>query len=155
MGLARTDAALVTSLFLGAMVLGRWLGSRLVRRWPTPPVLLGALGVCAAGFLIHWMSGAAWLSVAGLFVASLGVANLYPLTLALAVGTAPGQSDLASARASLASGTAIFSLPLLLGGLADRLGVGWAYGIVLLVMALAGLVMLAAQRCVGSAPAPV
>ena len=40
----------------------------------------------------------------------------------------------ASARSSLASGTAIVSLPLVLGRLADAVGIHAAYGVVLLLI---------------------
>jgi hypothetical protein len=41
----------------------------------------------------------------------------------------------ASARASLASGSAILALPLILGRLADAIGIRPAYGLVLFVLA--------------------
>lgn len=43
----------------------------------------------------------------GLFITGLGVANLYPLTLALAA--APGQTDKANARTQLLIGAAVES----------------------------------------------
>ena len=66
----------------------------------------------------------------GLFVAGIGVANLYPLIVALALGAAPGQSNEAGARLTFASGTAILAAPLLLGALADAAGIRLAYGVV-------------------------
>ena len=76
------------------------------------------------------------------FLAGLGVANHFPLSMGLAVGAAPGQSDTASARVVIASGTAILTLPLLLGGLADWIGLWWAYSIVLpLLLVAMGLVL--------------
>jgi hypothetical protein len=47
------------------------------------------------------------------------------------------QSNQASARASLAVGTALLSIPLLLGWLSDRLGIQNAYGIVIVLAVLA------------------
>ena len=69
-------------------------------------------------------------AVLGLFVAGIGVANLYPLIVALALGAAPGQSNEAGARLTFASGTAILAAPLLLGTLADAVGIRLAYGVV-------------------------
>jgi len=63
---------------------------------------------------------------------------LYPQILALAVGSSENQTNLASARASLASGLAILLLPLLLGGLADLTGLWYAYGIVVILVVLVG-----------------
>lgn len=139
-GLPRTGAATAVSLFLGAMLIGRLAGSRLALGGRgAPGMLLASLGVTGAGFAVFWLSPSPSLAVAGLFVTGLGVANLYPFSLSLAIGAAGEGAEAASARVSLAAGTAIFSAPLLLGWLADGLGIGGAYGIVpvLLVAALA------------------
>lgn len=145
-GLPRSGAALATSVFLGGLVVGRLAGSRLVRRIASRRLVLGALGVSLGGFLLFWLGGAPLPAVVGLALTGLGIANLYPLVLSLAVGAAPGQTDLASARASLASGVAILALPLLLGGLADLLSLRAAYGIVPLLLALAALLLSAGRR---------
>jgi fucose permease len=139
---AREQAALILSLFFLAMLLGRWLGTIIVR-WVAPRrLLLLTVVLCAAGFLLHWLSTSPSLSVIGLFVAGLGVANHFPLAMGLAVSTAPDQTDAASARVVIASGSAILTLPLLLGGLADWVGLWPAYGIVLpLLVIAAGLVL--------------
>ena len=115
-GLSTSAAATTVSLFLWGMVAGRIAGRQFARRMPTERLLLLALGVSAA--------------VLGLFVAGFGVANLFPLTVALALGAAPGQSNEASARLTFASGTAILAAPLLLGALADAVGIRLAYGVV-------------------------
>jgi len=64
----------------------------------------------------------------------LGVANLYPLILSLTIGATKGNTVQASARATLASGTAILTLPLVLGRLADAVDIRLAYGIVVLLL---------------------
>lgn len=74
------------------------------------------------------------LGLSGLFLTGLGVANLYPLILSLAIGAANGNTVQAGARATLASGTAILALPLALGRFADMLGIRAAYGIVVLLL---------------------
>ena len=89
-----------------------------------------SLGVAGAGFFVYWLVPVALLAVLGLFVAGIGVANLYPLTVALALGAAPGQSTEAGARLTFASGTAILAAPLLLGALADAASIRLAYGVV-------------------------
>ena len=134
----RANAALIMSLFLTAMMLGRWLGSWLSNRAQSEEIVLGSVGVCLAGFLLHWWVPVVTLSMIGLFLAGIGTANLYPQILALAVGSAENQTNLASARASLASGLAILLLPLLLGGLADLIGLWYAYGIVVILLTLVG-----------------
>ena len=88
------------------------------------------MAVAATGFFVYWLAPVALVAVLGLFVAGLGVANLYPLIVALALGAAPGQSNEAGARLTFASGTAILAAPLLLGALADAIGIRLAYGVV-------------------------
>lgn len=142
LGLSRENAALILSIFFLAMLVGRALGT-LILRWVSPrKLLLLTIGFCAVGFLLHWLAATPVLSVTGLFLAGLGVANHFPLSLGLAVGTAPDQADTASARAVIASGSAILTLPLLLGGLADWVGLWSAYGVVLPLLVVAtGLVV--------------
>lgn len=138
-GLPKANAAFVMSLFLGAMVLGRLIGSRISHYAQSEKIVLGSVGISFVGFLIHWWATPTLLTMSGLFLAGLGVANLYPQILALAVGAAPNQTDTASARASLASGSAILLLPLLLGGLADQIGLWYAYGLVMILLLFVGI----------------
>lgn len=135
-GLPRTTAAFSVSVFLAAMVVGRLGGSMVSRRFSSVQIILGSVLLSLIGFMAHWESHALLLSLFGLFLAGVGVANLYPQLLSLVVGSGGALIDLASARASLASGTAILSLPLLLGGLADFFGLGRAYGIVIALLVL-------------------
>jgi fucose permease len=148
-GLAQADAALAASLFLVAMLVGRIAGSRLLHRLPPKRLLFVSLAVTAVGFLIFWQMHAVAVVAVGLVVAGLGVANLYPTTLSLAVGAAPGQLDQAGARASLASGTAILALPLLLGRIADAVGITPAFGLVGVLTFAAALLLAAATRLTG------
>jgi fucose permease len=138
-GLVKANAALMMSLFLGAMVIGRLIGSRLSRSVRSETIILGSVSLCFGGFLLHWWATQLFFSVTGLFLAGLGVANLYPQILALAVGAAGPRTDAASARTSLASGMAILLLPLLLGGLADHVGLWEAYGLVAGLLFLIGV----------------
>ncbi len=132
--LPKANAAQAVSLFLGGMILGRLAGSRLVHRFSTQRVVIASILVAGIGFLMFWMTREASLGLAGLFITGLGVASLYPLILSLAIGTAPDNSIQASARATLASGTAILVLPLALGRLADLVGIRPAYGVVAILL---------------------
>jgi fucose permease len=156
-GLSKIDAATTMGVFFLAILIGRIAGSGLTRVMPSATLLLIALGVTLAGFPIFWLARIAVLNVAGLFIAGLGVGNLYPLTLTLAVGLAPRQSNTASARISLGVGLAILVAPLVLGWIADRLSLQYAYGIVVVfVMAAAVIVFInsraAAERGAVSCP---
>ncbi len=144
----KVDAAQAVSLFLGGMILGRLTGSRLVNRFSTPRVIIGSILLAAIGFLMFWGTMTVTLSLAGLFVTGLGVASLYPLILSLAIGTAPDNSIQASARATLASGTAILTLPLVLGRLADMVGIRPAYSVVVILLIGTFAIIVGAGRSV-------
>ncbi len=133
-GLAKADAAQAVSLFLAGMILGRLLASRLVMRLTPTQVVLGSAVVGGLGFVAYWLVPDVTVSLIGLFLVGLGTAGLYPLTMSLAIGAAGPRVVQASARATLASGVAISVLPLVLGRIADSLGIFTAYGIVALLL---------------------
>jgi sugar-phosphatase len=130
-GLSRAGAATAMSVFVGAMFAGRAIGSRLARGRDTSALLRWMLAVSAAGFLLYWIAPALELRLAGLFVTGIGVANLYPLGLALALAVAVDASDAASTRAFIASGIAILVGPLALAAIGEAVGVGPGHGVVL------------------------
>ena len=138
-GLEPAGAATALSVFFVAMLAGRLVGSRLARRLPGPTLLAVTLGVALAGFPLFWLSGVPALSLLGLFVAGLGIGCVYPLAISVGVAAVPGRADAATARFSLAGGSAILLAPFVLGAFADRIGIEGAYGIVvpLLLAALA------------------
>lgn len=131
------SAAALVSVFLVGMVVGRVAGSWLARRFKAHAMLLPALAVTAVGFPMYWLIGITPVRLAGLFLTGIGISTLYPLALAEALGTAPGRSASASARATLASATAIGIAPLLLGGLADHVGINAAHATVGVLILLA------------------
>lgn len=133
-GLVKADAARAVSLFLAAMIVGRILGSRLVQRFSTRVVVTVSIIIASIGFVLFWRSQSPWTGLTGLFIAGLGIASLYPLILSLAINAAGENTVQAGARATLASGTAILALPLLLGRLADAVGIRPAYGIVVVLL---------------------
>jgi fucose permease len=138
LGMVKANAAQAVSLFLGAMIVGRLAVSRLVQRFPSRALVTLSILLAMAGFLVYWTTTSAVVGMAGLFLTGLGVAGLYPLILSMAIAAAGGNTVQAGARATLASGTAILALPLVLGRLADVVGIRPAYGVVavLLVTAL-------------------
>jgi fucose permease len=142
-GFDRGVAAALMSAFLVAMIVGRVVGSRLVRARTSSGLLARCIALALGGFLLFWLAPWAPLAVGGLALTGLGVANLYPLSLAAAVATAPDNVDAASARVALSSGIALFVAPLTVGGLADQVGIRTAYGIVpaLLGVALLGTLL--------------
>lgn len=141
-GLSRIDAALGFSAFPAAMLIGRIAGSRLTRLWSSLTLLLSCLAITLIGFPVFWLARLATFNIIGLFITGLGIANLFPLTLSIAVGLAADQSNKASARVSLGVGTALLTAPLLLGWLADRVNLQSAYGIVIVLMVAACVIVL-------------
>ena len=146
LGLIKADAAQAVSLFLAAMIVGRIIGSRLVQRFSTGSVVSISILIAGLGFLLFWRSQTAFLGLSGLFLTGLGVANLYPLILSLAISAANGNTDQAGARATLASGTAILALPLALGRFADAVGIRLAFGVVLLLLISVLLISLVSRN---------
>jgi len=146
LGMLKVDAAQAVSLFLGAMIIGRWGGSRLVQRFRPRQIVIASVLVAAAGFSLYWLGVTPIMGLIGLFICGLGVACMYPMILSMAIGVADGLSIQASARATLASGTAILVLPLVLGRLADAVGIHQAYGIVALLLLSVFLIIFLASR---------
>jgi fucose permease len=134
LGMAKANAAQAVSLFLAAMIIGRITGSRLVQRFSTGRMVTFSILLASIGFLVFWRTENVFFGLSGLFLTGLGVANLYPFLLSLTIGAANGKTVQASARATLASGTAILTLPLVLGRLADAVGIRSAYGVVVLLL---------------------
>ncbi len=62
---------------------------------------------------------------------------MYPLTLSAALGVVPTQVGLAASRMNMATGTAGLCAPLLLGGIADRVGIYQAYACVAVMLTFA------------------
>jgi fucose permease len=107
---------------------------------------LVAQAIVLIGFPVFWLARFAPLNILGLFITGLGVANLFPLTLSTASSAAPLQANTASARISMASGSAILIVPQLLGSAADNIGIARAYGMVVVLVLIALTVTLAANR---------
>ncbi|HEX9332614.1 MAG TPA: MFS transporter [Anaerolineales bacterium] len=146
LGMVKANAAQAVSLFLAAMILGRMAGSRLVQRFSTHRVVIFSILIATFGFLVFWKTENVFIGLSGLFITGLGVANLYPLLLSLTIGAANGNTIQASARTTLASGTAILTLPLVLGRLADEVGIRSAYGVVILLLVSVFLISQIAGR---------
>ena len=134
------------SVFLGAMAIGRIIGARLAQLKNGSTLLLWALGGAMIGFPIFWLGGNPVVSVAGLFIAWVGVANFYPLSVGAATTAAADMADKATARLMLVGASAFLAVPLVVGGLADGIGIKWAFGIVIPLLAFALATLLYARR---------
>jgi len=130
LGLSAAAASTALSSNLVGILAGRVLGARLTR---VPgrgvPLLYVALALTAAGFALFWLADRPAVAVLGLFLCGLGIANLYPLALALTLGAAAGREDQANARTQLLLGLSAAASPYLLGSLADRYGLTTAFAL--------------------------
>ncbi|WP_433262323.1 MFS transporter [Micromonospora vinacea] len=126
---AAAASTALSSNYLGILV-GRLLGARLTRRPGRGVALLYAsLAVTGPSFVLFWLTDQPVLAVLGLFLCGVGIANLYPLALALTLGAAGGQEDRANARSQLILGVVAGVSPFLLGSLADRYGLVTAFAL--------------------------
>jgi MFS family permease len=129
-GLSTTAAVTAMSSQYVGLLIGR-IGGALATRSPgrTVPLLYLSLAATTGGFLLFWLSAVPAIAVLGLLLAGLGIANLYPLSLALSLDAAPGQEDQANSRSQLLGGLTVMGAPYLLGNLADHLGLSAAFAI--------------------------
>jgi fucose permease len=126
--LRSATATALAGAFLAGMALGRaavTLVTRLTKSIEATIQL--AVAVALASFLLFWAAGTAWLATVGLAGTGLGIALLYPITVAHYVRAAGGGSTRASARAALASGCAIGIAPFVLALISDAVGLHLAY----------------------------
>jgi len=140
------DAALTVSLFGLGMIVGRAAGSILTRRYPTITLLLIAGGIVLVGFPLLWLVRSTPVNIFGLFLCGLGLANLFPLTLAAASTVGVNNPNAASARTSMGSGIAAAITPFALGVLADSVGIETAFGVLLPLTLMVVVVTLYARH---------
>jgi predicted MFS family arabinose efflux permease len=135
---AAAASTALSSNYLGILI-GRLAGARLTRRPGRSVALLYAsLAVTGASFVLFWLTDQPILAILALFACGVGVANLYPLALALTLDAARGREDRANARSQLILGLVAAASPYLLGSLADQHGLTAAFALepVLIVICL-------------------
>jgi hypothetical protein len=139
-GLPTATAALLGSAFPIGMAIGRAIGPIRWRGW-SPVFPSGALAAC--GTLLVSVFDVPAVVALGLVVAGLGVAPLYPVTLASLVATPGLSSARLSAVGAMASGTAILIAAALLAVLARVVDLRTAY---LVTLPLIGVLFLLSRR---------
>jgi MFS family permease len=139
-----TDTAVTLMAgYFGGVLAGRTLGSRLARRYDPARLLAFALAVAAAGFAILWPSMGPTQALVGLSLLGVGLGNLFPMAVSVAVALAPDRAVLASGRAVMMSAFAVVLAPLTVGTLADATSLKSALWVVpvMLLLAAAGLTL--------------
>jgi MFS family permease len=139
-GLPTATAALLGSAFPIGMAVGRAIGPIRWRSW-SPVLPSGALA--ALGTLLVSLFDVPAVVALGLVVAGLGVAPLYPVTLASLVATPGLSSARLAAIGAMASGTAILVAPAALAVVARVVDLRTAY---LVTLPLLGVLFLLSRR---------
>lgn len=120
-------------MFLGRMTLPRWVA--LFGPWTRSL----CFALATVGTLVMWMGPGLWPRVAGLTIVAIGAGPLYPLAVDQLYERGGADTVLLGFVTALASGTAVTIGPLLLGVLAD--GVGLRHALLFVpVLAAAGIV---------------
>lgn len=160
-GLSTAAAATALSCYYVGILTGRLGGAGLTRRpGRTVALLYASLVTTAIGFLVFWLARQPVLAVLGVTVCGVGIANLYPLSLALVLGTAGVEEDRANARTQLVGGLFVVVAPYALGSLADHIGLRPAF-VIEPALVVASLVLLrlgtvlARRAAAAEQPAPV
>jgi len=145
-GLPKVWAATLMVVYFVAAAVGRVSALHLTRTTPLHVLLGRAFAITGVGLLLFWLPRTLYFAITGLLLCGLGIANFFPLTLALAVNTCPAHSDAASARLMLAVGLAGLTVPFSIGLVADRSSLQIAYTIVGVVLLLATIMAARARR---------
>jgi fucose permease len=93
-------------------------------------------------------------ALAGLALLGIGLGNLFPMGISLAVALAPGQAAPASGRAVVMTSFAVLLAPLTVGTLADATSLTAALGVVPVALALAAVGLTLVSRARRAAVAP-
>ncbi len=126
-GMSESSAGIALSLLFWGMLIGRIVGSRLVRRYPPFRMLQATFALAMAGTLVHWLSPVLLFSVIGLFLAGLGISNLYPLTTSLGLQAAGAASSAGGSRLGMATGLSMLISPLVFGAITDAASIKVAF----------------------------
>ncbi|MBM2615051.1 MFS transporter [Actinoplanes sp. LDG1-06] len=123
-GVSPTVAALLGTSFPAGMAIGRLVAAPLLPRIPAVPI--GGAITCAAALVVAASQNRAIVTTA-LVVAGIGVATLYPVTVAALVDTPGLARHHAVSLSTVASGTAILAAPTALAAIAGHTGLRAAF----------------------------
>jgi MFS family permease len=156
LGTGPGTAALGVAAFIAGMLAGRAAGDHLTDRHGGAAVLRGGMALAAVGLCLGTVVDRPIAFAAGLVLAGAGVSAFFPLAFSAAArlpGVAPGAG---AATVSLAARLGFLAEPLVVGTLAEAVGLRWAF---LFVAAVAAALAVAAPHIVPPSarlgPAPV
>jgi hypothetical protein len=156
LGTGPGTAALGVAAFMAGMFAGRAVGDHLTDRYGGAIVLRGGMTLVAAGLGLGVAVNGPATFAAGLVLAGAGASAFFPLAFSTAArlpGVAPGAG---AATVSLTARLGFLAEPLVVGALAEAVGLRWAF---LFVAVVAAALAVAAPRIVPPSarlgPAPV
>lgn len=147
-GVPVASAAITAGAFSFGMLVGRLSSAFILTRITAARALYLSAIVTVPAFFLFWGAPNLPVAVVGLFAVGLGCALQYPLTLTKAIVTAGPFGELATARASLASGLSILVIPWVIGALADHVGLSAAISLLPLFTVAAAVFLFAGERAV-------
>jgi hypothetical protein len=104
-----------------------------------------ALGVTLVGFTVLWPAPTSAQAAVGLTLLRVGLGNLFPMGLSIAIALARGASAAASGRAVLVT-AAVLLAPLTVGALADAASLKLALGVVPAMAVMAATLLAFVRR---------
>ena len=156
LGAGPGTAALGVAAFMAGMFAGRAVGDHLTDRYGGAIVLRGGMTLVAAGLGLGVAVNGPVAFAAGLVLAGAGASAFFPLAFSTAArlpGVAPGAG---AATVSLTARLGFLAEPLVVGALAEAVGLRWAF---LFVAVVAAALAVAAPRIVPPSarlgPAPI
>jgi MFS family permease len=156
MGTGAGTAALGLAAFMAGMLAGRLVGDRLTDRFGGPRVLRTGMALVAVGLLAGALVEHPAVFAIGLVLAGAGSSGFFPLAFSAGANTAGVAPGAGAATVSLAARLGFLAEPLIVGALADAVGLRWAFA---LVGVVAVLLAAGASRIVPATaaltPAPV
>ena len=156
MGTGAGTAALGLAAFMAGMLAGRLVGDGLTDRFGGRRVLRGGMALVAAGMLAGALVDHPAVFALGLVLAGAGSSGFFPLAFSAGANTAGVAPGAGAATVSLAARLGFLVEPLIVGALAEAVGLRWAFALVavvaLVLAAAATRIVPATARLV---PAPV
>jgi predicted MFS family arabinose efflux permease len=120
-------AAASLTAVAGGMAAGRFCIGALLRRMRVEQLFMASLLLPLVMWVPMWVSHNSTIILLAMLTIGVGLGFHYPLGFNRMLAAAPGHTDRAAARSSLASGLAIGLAPLGLGALADAVGLHSAF----------------------------
>jgi MFS family permease len=144
-GTSRATGALVYSIFVTAMTIGRLSGVRFIDRWGRVSVLRTTAALAAVGLILFIFVPVFWIEVVGVVLWGLGASLGFPVGMSAAADDPQKAAARVSAVATI--GYCAFLVgPPVLGFLGNQFGILHALLLVLVLAALAGLVSFSARN---------